>query len=138
MNAEGGCLCGAVRFSVEGAPLASIICHCRSCRKASAAPSVGWLTFGRARFTLLAGDTIDFASSPGVTRSFCRRCGTPLFYANEKSPDELDVTTVSLDDPSRFPPSREVWLSHKLDWEATNARLGQYPKGSDAGPGPMD
>jgi len=46
---EGGCLCKAVRFRVTGDPLHSVICHCHSCRRASGAPSVAWLTFDRGR-----------------------------------------------------------------------------------------
>jgi len=41
---EGGCLCGAVRYRMVGAPLSSAICHCASCRRASGAPTVAWLT----------------------------------------------------------------------------------------------
>jgi len=128
--ATGGCLCGAVRYRVTGPVLASIICHCRTCRKASGAPSVGWLTVERPHFVLLTGRPAEFASSAGVTRGFCSACGTALTYRNDTSPDEIDVTTVSLDDPSWAPPTREVWLEHKLDWEATNPALGQHLRGS--------
>jgi hypothetical protein len=66
-----------------------------------------------------------------VVRTFCGLCGTPLTYANETRPGEIDVTTVSLDDELRFVPGSEVWVSHKLDWEATNPNRAQYPNGTD-------
>jgi hypothetical protein len=127
---EGGCLCGAIRYRVTGAPSSSIICHCRTCRKANAAPSVGWLTFDHGSFTLLRGTPRSFSSSSGVARTFCVECGTPLTYANDVSPSEIDVTTISLDDESIFPPTREVWLSHKVTWEPTDPSLKGYPKGT--------
>ena len=130
---EGGCLCGAVRFRVTDTPLSSIICHCRTCRRASGAPSVAWLTVARSDFTVLSGVPTEFTSSAGVTRSFCSICGTPLTYKSDQNPDIIDVTTVSLDDPSLVPPTREVWLEHKLSWEATNRALDQYPGGSSDG-----
>ena len=37
---EGGCLCGAVRYRVEGLPLVSAICHCGTCRRTASAPSL--------------------------------------------------------------------------------------------------
>jgi hypothetical protein len=66
-------------------------------------------------------------------RTFCGRCGTPLTYRHDSSPGTVDVTTVSLDDPDRFPPTREVWLEHKLAWEALNADLDHYPRSSAEG-----
>lgn len=124
---EGGCLCGAIRFRVTGAPQSSSICHCHTCRKASGTPSVAWLTFDRADFEVVAGTPRRFASSPGVLRTFCADCGSALTYSSEKSPDTIDVTTISLDDESLFPPTREDWVSHRVPWEAVEARRTQYP-----------
>ena len=126
-SAEGGCLCLAVRYRVSGVPLSSIVCHCNSCRKASAAPAVGWVTFDRKKFALLRGELSSFQSSPGVLRTICRLCGSPLTYARDESPNTVDVTTASLDHP-------EVWLEYKVSWEATNRGIGQYPRGSGGGP----
>lgn len=130
-DAEGGCLCGAIRYRVTGAPSWSVICHCRACRKAAGAPSVAWLTFDPAGFTVLRGVPGRFVSSPGVVRTFCDACGTALTYANEQRPGEIDVTTASLDDESRYPPTGEVWLSHRLSWEIADAGRAHYAR--DAG-----
>lgn len=127
---EGGCLCGAIRYRMAGAPLSSVICHCASCRRASGAPTVAWLTVSRGQFEILSGSPRAYQSSPGVTRQFCRTCGSALTYETAISPATIDVTTASLDDPNRFPPTDEVWLDHKVDWQITDASLGQYPTGS--------
>src|SRR5262245_38234545 len=129
-QAEGGCLCRSVRYLVTDAPLSSIICHCHSCHKASAAPSVAWLTFNVAKFELLSGQLRSFRSSPGVTRKFCAVCGSPITYESDRDLESIDVTTASLDDPNRFPPVREVWLEHRIAWEVTNETLDQIPRGS--------
>jgi hypothetical protein len=73
-------------------------------------------------------------SSPGVVRTFCRVCGTPLTYANEKTPGEVDVTTVSMDEETSFPPTRELWVSHRVNWEVTDPARAQYPQGASPGP----
>ncbi|MBT5434558.1 MAG: hypothetical protein HOI34_13175 [Rhodospirillaceae bacterium] len=39
-QANGGCMCGAVRYAVDGAPMSSIFCHCMSCRRHTGAPVV--------------------------------------------------------------------------------------------------
>jgi hypothetical protein len=126
-NVEGGCLCGAIRYRLTGAPSWSTICHCRACRKAAGAPSVGWLTLDRGNFTLLQGVPGRFDSSPGVVRTFCKACGTPLTYANEARPGDIDVTTMSLDDETMFPPTCEVWISHKVSWEVADPAREHYP-----------
>ncbi|MGO8975472.1 MAG: GFA family protein [Steroidobacteraceae bacterium] len=131
---EGGCLCGAVRYRVSGSPLSSVICHCVSCRRASGAPTVAWLTYERTRFEWLSGRPQPHASSPGVLRCFCARCGSALSYENDANPNTIDVTTASLDDANLFAPTREVWLEHKLSWQPANAAPAQFQQ--DSGPLP--
>jgi hypothetical protein len=126
-HAEGGCLCGAIRFRVTGAPSWSTICHCRTCRKAGGAPSVAWLTFDRGNFELLHGVPGRFVSSPGVERTFCTVCGTPLTYATQGRPGDIDVTAMSLDDEAMFPPTCEAWVAQKVAWETTDPTRQHYP-----------
>lgn len=123
---EGGCLCGAIRYRVEGSPSSVSICHCRSCRRASGAPAVGWFVVSRAQFKLLSGVLAICQSSKPVHRGFCRQCGTQLTYQHESAPDTIELTIASLDTPERLPPTKEIWLAEKLPWAAVNANLKQY------------
>lgn len=127
---EGGCLCGSVRYRVKGMPLSSTVCHCRSCRLASGAPSVAWFVVSLRQFELVAGDLSTFRSSSQVTRAFCRRCGTQLTYRHDDSPDHIELTTATLDEPAAFPPVREIWLSHKVSWAASDPSLNRHLQGS--------
>jgi hypothetical protein len=127
---EGGCLCGQIRYRLTGAPQCSIICHCATCRRASGAPTVAWLTVGRSQFELLSGQPLLFRSSAGVLRGFCGACGSALTYENESNPANIDVTTVSLDDSNVFPPTAEVWLEHKVPWQTQDGSLKQFSQGS--------
>ena len=113
---EGGCLCGDVRYRIDGDPIISTTCQCRSCRKASAAPIVPWIHLDATTFAFVAGKPVEFQSSPGVIRTFCGRCGTPLTYWTTSYGPAIDVTTATLDDPEAFPPVIHVWTSHRLGW----------------------
>lgn len=115
---EGGCLCGAVRYRVEGEPMSSGICHCETCRRAASAPTLPFVVFPADKFAITQGQPAEFHSSPHVTRSFCGRCGSPLTYDNADEPDTIDVMTCSLDDPGAFPPTHHVWVSEKVAWGA--------------------
>ena len=113
---EGGCLCGAIRFRATGKPTNTMVCHCQTCRRAAGAPVVAWLTFDRKDFRITRGKPSEFNSTPPVTRGFCGTCGTPLTYAHRDSPDSIDVTTCSLDDPQAYPPTHHSWLSDDVGW----------------------
>ena len=130
---DGGCFCGRVRYRVTGEPLGSAICHCVSCRKASGAQSVAWLTFPLEGFSFVSGGPAEYRSSDAVSRTFCGGCGTSLTYRHEGDPDSIDVTTASLDLPNELPPTRHIWLEDKLAWEGVNDGLPRFERGGSPG-----
>src|SRR5580692_2126750 len=127
---EGGCLCSAIRFRISGDPVFSCICHCSTCRRASAAPTVAWLTFDRSQVEILSGSPRAYRSSQGVVRQFCGTCGSQLSYESIASPMTIDITPASLDNPNLFPPNNEVWLEHRVSWQTANQSLVQYTRGT--------
>lgn len=123
---HGGCLCGAIRYEVAGPFISVSVCHCRSCRLASGAPTVSWFVLPLSQFRWLQGRPKSFVSSVPVTRGFCSECGTQLTYQHTDAPDHIEVTTLSLDDPDRVPPTREIWLSERIAWVPVNPHLDHY------------
>jgi hypothetical protein len=128
---EGGCLCGAVRYVVEGETISSGICHCETCRRAASAPRLPFIGVLAAGFRYTRGTPVDYRSSPGVTRSFCGRCGSPLTYRRDDTAAQLDVMTASLDNPNATPPTFHVWTSEALDWDRIAGDLTNYPRSRD-------
>src|SRR5512140_1500882 len=112
---HGGCACGAVRYQVEGPPSNSMICHCQTCRRVSAAPVMAWVTFDKSGFAIVKGTASEYSSTAPVKRAFCASCGTPLTYEH-RDHATIDVTTCSLDQPGLFPPTHHSWLSHDIAW----------------------
>lgn len=132
---EGGCLCGAVRYRIDGPVLVSGICHCRTCRKVASAPNLPFASVPSSAFTIVKGAPAETKSSPPVTRSFCGACGSPLTYRTDAEPETIDVMTVSLDRPEAAPPTLHVWTSEKLAWEVIADGLTAYPRGRLEGAG---
>ncbi len=124
----GGCLCGAVRYEARGAGFHATLCHCASCRRAAGAPVVAWVSFAAAGFRFTRGTPGRHRSSAQVERSFCAACGTPLTYRHDTLPDEVDVTTASLDDPSAFPPADQTWTSERLPWLTVASDLPAFAR----------
>jgi hypothetical protein len=133
---EGGCLCGAIRYRITSEPRVSALCHCRSCRRAGGGPTLAWLVLNVGDVQFTAGKPAQFRSSDTVTRQFCARCGTQLTYQADEKPDSIDITTASLDLPDAFPPTREIWLEHRISWENTNTAADHYAR-SSAGATPL-
>ena len=129
---EGGCLCGATRYRAVGPATNHCCCHCRSCRGASGAPYVAWITVPAAGFSLTRGGLATFHSSEPVTRGFCQGCGTALTYAHRRRPAELDVTVATLDDPAAAPPEYHIWVSQQLPWVVLGDGLPRHQEWRDA------
>ena len=124
----GRCLCGAIRYHCGPLLCAPTFCHCESCRRASGAHAVGWLTVNSAHFKYTAATPREFESSRGVHRTFCERCGTPLTYTTTCHPAEIDVTIGSLDDPALVAPIDHVWMTDATPWDSPADGLLQHPK----------
>jgi hypothetical protein len=112
----GGCYCGEVRFNASSAPFHLANCHCENCRRAIGAQAVAWITVKRADFRYDKGSPTKYHTETGAWRAFCSRCGTSLTYYHDDRPDELDITTASLDHPEAFAPTRDVFPDEKLPW----------------------
>ena len=125
---KGGCYCGRVRYEAAGAPFNETNCHCSICRRTTGAPFVAWFSVARDRFRFASGQPTLFRSTPKGTRSFCPSCGTQLTFQHDDSPQEIDVTTCSLDDPQAAPPKDHTRTSSKLPWIRLADRLTEYPE----------
>lgn len=127
---KGGCLCGAVRYRIDAAPLWTAYCHCRSCRRATGAPVAAFVGAAASSVTFTSGDRAIHESSPGVRRGFCASCGTPLTYESYEAPGEIHFYTGTCDDPDSLPPARHVWCEAALAWFDTDDALVRHARGS--------
>lgn len=123
---KGGCFCGAVRYEATGKPFHETSCHCSICRRTTGAPFVAWFSVPRSGFRLVRGTPARFQSTAKGSRSFCPRCGTQLTFEHAELPDEIDLTTCSLDDPEALPPRDHTRTSSKLRWLRLADQLPAY------------
>lgn len=123
----GRCLCGDVQFTVAGDPIYVFHCHCEECRRnmgAAVATFAGFRVKGIFRWT----DKVPtaFCSAPGVRRSFCNRCGTPMAYEADRYPDEIHLSISAFDDPGSLPPEFHVHTKHRIAWFETADTLPRF------------
>jgi hypothetical protein len=129
---EGGCLCGSVRYRAALPPLWVAHCHCSMCRRAQGAAFVTWVGIADEGFHLLSGSDVleRYRSSPSATRSYCRRCGSPLLFQSTRWPGETHVTLASFDDPTGLEPrAHAYWRSRAPwgDWRGRNLPISEPP-----------
>ena len=80
----GGCLCGAVRFTVAEGPIVGRVCWCRTCQKPRRRRAGGGRRLQDGAVTV-TGELRDYASIADsgnkMHRRFCPNCGTHIFSA---------------------------------------------------------
>lgn len=116
---EGGCHCRKVRFKTRGEPKFVSRCHCDSCRRTTGAAYSTWVGFTAASVEWTGEPPSFYASSPGVKRSHCPHCGTPLTFESDKWAGERHFLIGTFDDPSAFTPSGDYLREEGLAWVKT-------------------
>jgi hypothetical protein len=112
----GGCLCGAIRYLMVGAPTSTNICYCTQCQKQSGAPMPAFATCRAEQLELIEGSPATYRSSERAVRQFCAACGSTLFWREDEGGD-VDVFLGTFDAPGRLPvPGYAIWTAHRLAW----------------------
>ena len=117
---DGGCQCGAIRYRIEGEPLAVGVCHCKECQRQSGSAFGMSLIVPREAFRLLSGAPKTFIrtseSGRPVVCAFCSECGTRIYHEVRWREGILNVKPGTLDDTSQLAPATQVWTSSKQAW----------------------
>jgi hypothetical protein len=125
MQFEGGCLCGAVRYRVNGDTTDSAYCHCRMCQRSAGAPVLAWFTAPDENFTFTKGAPKTYVSSAKGRREFCENCGTQLLFRGD-SAGKVDINTATLDHPETMPPRFHIYRESRIPWFETTDDLPRY------------
>ncbi|MDP2580163.1 GFA family protein [Shimia thalassica] len=111
----GHCMCGAVRFTAQNVPSGFGACYCESCRRWSGDRFAG---------VHVASDDLDVTGADHVTtlqssawanRSFCKTCGSSLWYRLTDGPEagSCSISVGLLDDASGLVLEREFFVDRK-------------------------
>jgi hypothetical protein len=118
-GAKGGCLCGAVRYTVNAEPALVGICHCRDCQKFTGS-AFSFLVAVPLAALEIEGDLKTFAkpgdSGQPITRRFCPECGSSIGEEAFTRPGLLLINGGTLDDPGVVTPTLEIYCSRELAW----------------------
>jgi hypothetical protein len=114
--ATGGCLCGAVRYRVEGSLRDIFVCHCSVCRRTHGGPAA-YAACGQADLILVEQHGLRWHEHEGARRGFCAACGSRLFWARPQRPT-ISIAAGTLDEPTGLRVERHIFVADAADWEA--------------------
>tara|TARA_R110002110_G_scaffold18212_3_gene76718 strand:+ start:2388 stop:2876 length:489 start_codon:yes stop_codon:yes gene_type:complete len=113
----GRCRCGAVRFEIVYPALWAWHDHSEATRASTGAASMTWAGSWKKRFRLVAGeDDITRYEETDTARSFCARCGTPLFYERGRSRHVVNIPRALFGGRIGREPRYHAGLKEMPDW----------------------
>ena len=129
----GGCLCGAVRYSIDGEPIPDrqFLCHCVDCQKHTGTAFVSGIAFP-ADSVVVTGPTTTFTMPGGqsgepMNRRFCTRCGSPIMIDKDGTGRKL-IMAGTLDDKSLFRPRTSLFCEQAPSWVVMPADTENLPR----------
>jgi hypothetical protein len=123
----GKCLCGAVRYAVEGPFLYAGYCHCSRCRARTGSAVSAFAGIRRDRLRVTDGEEsiMTFEMNPDNIVSFCRGCGSsPFSLVGEGRFFHVTMGTL-VDDPG-IRPTFHIFVGSKAPWHEITDSLPQY------------
>jgi hypothetical protein len=119
---RGTCLCGATRFSFVGSLDEAYFCHCSQCRK-NYGMHGAFVGVDRDALVVKASKALtSYRSSPGIVRTFCSRCGSPISW-DRKNSERVYVSLGLLDGKITVPKITNIHTKDKAAYYA----IGEVP-----------
>ncbi len=124
--AKGQCLCGNVRFEIDVPARWAWHDHSVSSRRAHGAAYATYVGSWRKRFRVTRGEA-DIAryedETAKASRSFCKRCGTPLIYERARSPHMVNIPRALFSDRTGRQPLYHVAIEELQEWAYAGEKL---------------
>ena len=131
---EGSCLCGAVRWQLEGPFEWMAHCHCSRCRKAHGTAFATYLASPAAGFSCSGVENVGcYQAEGGGPRCFCKTCGS-VVPSGATGASVYSPAGNLLSDPE-VRPQAHMFVGSKAPWYAITddlPRFEAFPPGVDA------
>ena len=121
----GKCLCGRVRYTVEGPFLYAGYCHCSRCRAASGSAFSAFAGIEKDKLRVTDGEDSITLFERGPDNSRCQLCGSPLF-ALVRAGRFFHVRMGTLVDDPGIRPMFHIFVGSKAPWHEITDSLPQY------------
>jgi hypothetical protein len=127
MPATGGCLCGAVRYSVGGALRDVVVCHCSRCLRTHGHAGA-YSSCPAGDLVLVRSDALRWYEADGRARGFCGECGASLFWRADGD-DEISIAAGTLDQPTGLKTVAHIYTADLADYYEIAGPGERHPRG---------
>ena len=125
----GGCICGAVRYQVNGTLRPVIACHCEQCRRFSG-HFVAATATRKNYFQLLNASGLKWYSyQSGLRQGFCQECGSSLFFEDEQT-ERISIAAGSLDESQGLKLAAQIFTAEAGDYYQLDATVPMSENGT--------
>ena len=130
---RGSCLCGSVKFMIDG-PFGPVgQCHCSKCRKVSGTDGNAVFYTSAKSFHWLVGEdaikVFELADSNGWRSSFCETCGSPVPHTDNSAKMYFVPAGLLDDDPEFRGFAAHIHVESKAPWVRITDDAPQYSEG---------
>jgi hypothetical protein len=116
---RGGCLCGEVRFVVDGPFDAFYLCYCSRCRKATGSAHASNLFVKPERIRWLSGQEriqrFELVGARFFSRCFCTACGSAVPWTSKRNGSVI-IPAGALDDEPDIRPEQQIYCADQAAW----------------------
>jgi hypothetical protein len=126
----GGCLCGAVRFEINGNLRPVLICHCSQCRKISGHLWAATQVHRNQIDIRDKGTLCWYQSSHRARRGFCNVCGSSLFWRRDGREEFLSIGAGCIDVPTGLVTQAHIFVDDASDYYEISPSETQWVRSS--------
>lgn len=131
MAIEGGCRCGAVRYSLAIAELPAVYaCHCHQCQRWSGSAFSLQALVDEADLTVTGPVSIYVRRTDDrvSTQRVCGQCHSRIFNTNTRRPGIAVLRAGTLDRSEEVDCKAHIFTNYKQRWVDLPATVPQWPE----------
>lgn len=134
---EGGCVCGAVRYTTRGEPSRVTVCHCTWCQRRTGSAFAVEPVFDEEQVEIRGVPRsryrhVSDVSGRWLDLEFCPTCGTSIGFTLEWRPGARVIDAGTFDDPSWIRSDRHefrhIFLSSAQAWSEVPGGVEKYER----------
>ena len=122
---DGGCQCGAIKYSCVGEPINSVFCYCKECQLLTGSDKWSGLWFPKDKLEFIKGTpsvtTRKGDSGKDIHRMYCSECEVTV-CAEVTVGNFYSVSTSTLNENNTVKPAMLIYTASAPEWAV-------FPKG---------
>ncbi|SFV69395.1 Gfa-like protein [hydrothermal vent metagenome] len=125
---KGSCLCGEIKFEVNGKINDIVCCHCSQCRRAQGSAFATNGNVDVKDFKFIKGEEFltKYKNNEQGDKYFCSLCGSPIMSKFHTAPNKIRIRLGTIESDIQEKISAHIFVNSKANWETINDEIPKY------------